>query len=397
MKIRGWVLALTVLTAGIAAAAVCAADRMEKRGAALVVPGTDIVDKISFPTEQESAIDKMSLEEKVAQLFIVTPEALTGGAALTSVDSTLESAYGDCPAGGFILMQGNIETPEQVKELNEDLLEMSREQTGLIPFLGVDEEGGTVARIASDPDFPVENAGNMSDIGKTEDPSKAYQAGAYIGSYLREYGFNVDFAPDADVWSNEANTVVRYRAFSSDPSVAAEMTAAETEGLMGEGIWSVLKHFPGHGNTTEDSHDGFAYSEKTLEELRQCEFLPFEAGIRAGSPFVMVGHISLPEVTGDDLPASLSKTIITELLRGELEFDGVVVTDAMNMGAIAEHYSSAEAAVMAVQAGADMILMPADFEAAYNGILQAVQEGQITEERLDRSVERILDLKLKEE
>ena len=111
----------------------------------------------------------------------------------------------------------------------------------------------------------------------------------------------------------------------------------------------------------------------------------------------MVGHISLPEVTGDDLPASLSKTIITELLRGELEFDGVVVTDAMNMGAVAEHYSSAEAAVMAVQAGADMILMPADFEAAYNGILQAVQEGQITEERLDRSVERILDLKLKEE
>ena len=397
MKIRGWILAVIVLASGAGAAVTCMGRNKERAGAVSGIPETDIAGKVSLPSEQEVIIEKMSLREKAAQLFIVTPEALTGGAALTSVDSALVSAYSDCPAGGFILMQGNIETPEQVKGFNEDLLEMSRERTGLIPFLSVDEEGGTVARIASDPDFPVEDVGDMCEIGKTEDLSKAYQAGACIGGYLREYGFNVDFAPDADVWSNEANTVVRYRAFSSDPSIAAEMTAAETEGLMGEGIWPVLKHFPGHGNTTEDSHDGFAYSEKTLEELRQCEFLPFEAGIRAGSPFVMVGHISLPEVTGDDLPASLSKTIITELLRGELEFDGVVVTDAMNMGAVAEHYSSAEAAVMAVQAGADMILMPADFEAAYNGILQAVQEGQITEERLDRSVERILDLKLKEE
>ena len=258
---------MIVLAAGAGAAVTCMGRNKERAGAVSGIPETDIAGKVSLPSEQEVIIEKMSLREKAAQLFIVTPEALTGGAALTSVDSALVSAYSDCPAGGFILMQGNIETPEQVKGFNEDLLEMSRERTGLIPFLSVDEEGGTVARIASDPDFPVEDVGDMCEIGKTEDLSKAYQAGACIGGYLREYGFNVDFAPDADVWSNEANTVVRYRAFSSDPSIAAEMTAAETEGLMGEGIWPVLKHFPGHGNTTEDSHDGFAYSEKTLEEL----------------------------------------------------------------------------------------------------------------------------------
>ena len=335
----------------------------------------------------------MTIEEKAAQLFIVTPESLTGGPTVTEADDTLEEAYRSLPAGGFIMMQGNIISPEQITELNSRLEEMSLETVGVIPFLSVDEEGGTVTRIASNDSFPVEDVGNMSEIGAAGDSRKAYEAGAYIGKYLRDYGFNLDFAPDADVWNNPENTVVRYRSFSSDPGTASEMTAAAIQGFHSSGIWTALKHFPGHGATAEDSHEGFAWSDRTLDELRQCEFLPFEAGIEAGSEFVMAGHISVPEAAGEDTPASLSEKVISGILRDELGYDGIVVTDAMNMGAVTEHYSSAESAVMAVQAGADVILMPSDLQSAYQGILDAVQEGKITEDRLDESVRRILELK----
>lgn len=373
--------------------------RENEKGEAAMEPEGQEQENASRQTEDskdngvEEILQNMTIEEKAAQLFIVTPESLTGGPTVTEADDTLEEAYRSLPAGGFIMMQGNIISPEQITELNSRLEEMSLETVGVIPFLSVDEEGGTVTRIASNDSFPVEDVGNMSEIGAAGDSRKAYEAGAYIGKYLRDYGFNLDFAPDADVWNNLENTVVRYRSFSSDPGTASEMTAAAIQGFHSSGIWTALKHFPGHGATAEDSHEGFAWSDRTLDELRQCEFLPFEAGIEAGSEFVMAGHISVPEAAGEDTPASLSEKVISGILRDELGYDGIVVTDAMNMGAVTEHYSSAESAVMAVQAGADVILMPSDLQSAYQGILDAVQEGKITEDRLDESVRRILELK----
>ena len=292
-------------------------------------------------------------------------------------------------------MQGNITSPEQIIQFNSDLDQLGRQMTGMPPFLAVDEEGGTVVRIAGNEAFPVENVGNMSEVGASSDRNVAYETGAYIGGYLVQYGFNVDFAPDADVWVNPYNEVVRYRAFSSDPYIAADMVSGAVEGFHSAGICTALKHFPGHGATAEDSHAGFAYSPRTLEELRECEFLPFQAGIDAGSEFVMVGHITLPEVTGTDTPSTLSGAVVTEILRDEMGYDGILITDAMNMGAIAQNYSSADAAVLAVEAGMDMILMPVDFQEAYQGILTAVQDGRITEERLDESVRRIIELKQK--
>ena len=205
----------------------------------------------------------------------------------------------------------------------------------------------------------------------------------------------MDFAPDADVWSNPANEVVRYRAFGSDAQLVSSMVSEAVDGFHSAGICTSLKHFPGHGGTSEDSHDNFAYSDRSLEELRSCEFLPFQAGIEAGSEFVMVGHITLPQIAESDTPATLSKTVVTDILRGELGYTGIVITDAMNMGAIAQNYSADRAAVQAVQAGIDMILMPSDFYSAYQGILDAVKNGEITEQRLDESVKRIIDLKLK--
>ena len=167
------------------------------------------------------------------------------------------------------------------------------------------------------------------------------------------------------------------------------------KGLHTKGMLSTLKHFPGHGDTYEDSHEGKSYVYKTREELENCEWIPFKKGIEAGSDFVMMGHISCPGITGDDTPASLSYTICTEILRDQLGFQGLVITDAMNMGAVANEYASGDAAVRAVQAGAYMILMPADCSAAYAGVRNAVQNGTITEERINESVRNIQAVKNK--
>ena len=173
-------------------------------------------------------------------------------------------------------------------------------------------------------------------MGSTGDSALAYETGVTLGTYLRDLGFNVDFAPDADVLSNPENEVVRYRSFGSDPALVAEMAAAELKGLKEQGVLGCYKHFPGHGATAGDTHAGYAYTDKTLEELMSCELIPFQRGVEEGVSMIMAGHISLPSVVGDDTPASLSSTMITEVLRGQMGYDGIVITDAMNMGAISQ-------------------------------------------------------------
>ncbi len=224
-------------------------------------------------------------------------------------------------------------------------------------FTGVDEEGGTVSRIGSNPAMGTTSFPPMYTIGETKDPNKAYHVGYTIGSECTELGFNLDFAPVADVYSNPENTVIGHRAFSSDANTAAEMVAACVRGFTASGMLCTLKHFPGHGDTLTDSHYGAASTNKTLEELRTTEFLPFESGIQAGAEFVMVGHILTPNITDSSTPASLSPDMIA-ILRNELQFDGIIITDAMNMEAVTDYYSPAEAAVKAIQAGDDMCLTP---------------------------------------
>ena len=193
---------------------------------------------------------------------------------------------------------------------------------------------------------------------------------------------------------NQNNQVVKTRAFSADPQVVSRMANSYAKGLMDERVLSTYKHFPGHGNTSEDTHLGYAYSDKTLEELHEAELIPFIEGIKNGIPLIMTAHISLPQINGDETPASLSKKIVTELLRDALGFTGIIITDALNMGAISDHYSSSEAAIKAIEAGNDMILMPANLYEAYSGVLSAVKEGYITEERIDDSLFRIIKAKL---
>lgn len=339
----------------------------------------------------EESVAGMTLEQKVAGLFFVTPEQLTGvGQAVQAGDGTRE-ALAKYPVGGLIYFKQNIQSEEQIKEMLANTVSYSTFPL----FLGVDEEGGTVARVADA--LKLENVGPMADIGSTGDVQAAYTANETIGSYLASYGFNVDFAPVADVLTNADNKVIGNRAFSDDPQVAADMVASAVQGLQSTGVSACLKHFPGHGDTEGDSHTGAATTERTKEEMQAAEFLPFQSGIAAGVDMVMVGHISAPSLTGgDNIPASISEDVITGVLRNELGYDGIIITDAMNMGAITEYYEADVAAIMALKAGADMVLMPDQFEQAYEGVLKAVQDGTISEERVNDSLKRIYRVKLRD-
>lgn len=343
------------------------------------------------PTPEEIQIQKMTIEEKIAQLFFIMPEALDPtlpeDTKVTAITDTMKNTYKEYPAGGIILFAKNIETPEQLTKLTSDIHALNE----LTPLIGVDEEGGSIARVAKNPNF---NVTKFSSMLATKDADEAYNIGKTIGTYLNQYGFDVDFAPVADVNTNPQNPVIGKRAFSANPENAAKMVAGAIKGFHDANVMTSIKHFPGHGDTQTDTHKGYAETQKTWDEIKNCEMIPFIKGIEAGTDMVMVAHIAAPKVTGDGTPATLSYTLITEKLRGELNFQGVVITDGMNMGAIAQQYDAADAAVKAIQAGVDIILLPENYIEAYNGVLTAVQNGTITEERIDESVMRILHLKL---
>ena len=351
----------------------------------------------SVEVEAGEILESMTLEEKVCQLFMITPEALTGVGTVVQAGTSTKNAIDQYPVGGLIYFSQNLQDPGQTRTMLANTQQYAKERTGFPIFLSVDEEGGQVARVGSNPAFGVEKIGNMSDVGSRGDTQEAYEVGSTIGAYLSDLGFNMDAAPDTDVLTNPNNQVVKYRSFSSDPQLVTEMAASELRGLNEQGIIGMYKHFPGHGGTTDDSHEGYAYVDDTLEELKSGAFVPFQDGIDNGIQVIMVSHISCPNVTGDNTPATLSKMMITDILRNDMGFDGMVITDAMNMGAITAQYSSSEAAVAALNAGVDMLLMPEDFQSAYQGVLGAVKDGTVSEERIDESVRRILELKLEME
>lgn len=345
--------------------------------------------------EHHTEADYLTLEQKVGQLFIVRPDSLLLGLdsntineqnadGVTAVDEEVKNTVHKYYVGGVCLFAKNIVNPNQVIKFNSDLQSVSE-----IPmFITVDEEGGIVARLANNSQFKLpkyKSATAVASSGKTED---ALKMGQTIGGYLKKYGFNMDFAPDADVNTNPSNPVIGTRAFSSDAKIAASMVEAAAEGLRENGILPTLKHFPGHGDTKEDSHSALAVTHKTLAELEACEFLPFEAD--GGMHCVMVGHIAAPNVTGNMIPATLSPELIDLIPDRE---DTLIITDSLSMQAISDTYTSGEAAVQAFLAGCDMLLMPVDFTAAYDAVLQAVRDGVISEERLDESVNKILSYK----
>ena len=342
------------------------------------------------PTEPGSAekarqyIAGMTTREKICQLFIATPEAITGADSVSMAGDQTKAAIEQYPVGGVIYFSDNLIDAEQVKTMIANTQSYSK--TPL--FVGVDEEGGTVARCAEKLGTTV-----FSDMYtyREQGAQTARDNARAIASDIRGFGFNLDFAPVADVWTNPENTVIAERSYSDDYNEAASLVSSAVAGFHEGGVLCSLKHFPGHGDTLEDSHNGLASVGKTADELKSGELLPFKAGIDAGADMVMIGHLTVPAL--DDKPATLSKVIVPTLLRGNLAYNGVTVTDSMMMGAITENYHFDEIVQGIFDADIDLILCPDNLDAYISAIEQKLSDGSITEEQLDTKLMRILTLK----
>ena len=344
------------------------------------------VEPVTAGSAQE-VLAQLSTEEKVAQLFLLSPEALDGAEQVTALSDSARKRLKDCPAGGILFSPGNLEDPDQLTKLMDSLTKAAK-----VPPLFV-IQGEDTSPFAGLSGFQPPQVPTSGAIGATGDPAKAKDAAVALGGFLRELGFHLTLAPVADVTTDPALNV---RAFSSNPEQAAMMISAAAEGFHQAGLGCTLTHFPGIGGAARDAATGFLTTPKTWQEMLTWEIYPFQAGMAGGADAVLVSHLTTPNAAQQgDLPASLSREMITGKLRGELRFARVIVTDSLSDPAITSAYEPGQAALMAFQAGADLLLQPEDLTAAYDTLLTAVKEGTVSQQRLDESVLRILQLKEK--
>lgn len=335
------------------------------------------------PDAAETLLADMTLRGKLCQLLVVQPQMLTGTKTVTAVDDALIAALKEYPVGGFLLAAPHMKTADQLLALTRDL---SRNLPGAL--LAVDEEGGRVGRLM----YSVGTTKLQSMYSyKDEGPRTAYKNAWILAQDLQRFGFNTDFAPVADVWTVKGNIAIGDRAYSDDYDEAAELIASAVKGFHDGGAICCLKHFPGHGSTATDSHEEAAIVQKDPDTLKKEDLKPFVSGIQAGADMVMVGHITVPEI--DDAPASMSRKITTDLLRKELGFEGVIITDGLQMAA-AGGISDGEKALQCLDAGADLLLEIADVQGTIETLEQAVKDGRLKESRIDESVLRVLHLKI---
>lgn len=369
----------------------------------------------------EIMLSTMTLREKVAQMMIAAfrvweeiPEAKDGEQPEKSVKTNvteLNDRIRDMIArnrfGGILLFGQNFQDPAQTLALISDLQTANQAGGGIPQLIFVDQEGGSVNRVP----YSTAGVGNMA-LGASGDPQNARRMAAIHGREIGLLGIHANFAPVVDVNSNASNPVIGIRSFSDDPQTAAQFACAYLAGLHDAGIIAALKHFPGHGNTATDSHTGFPLIGSSYEELKACELIPFQAAIDAGADMVMTAHIQYPQIeketaisvsTGEQvyLPATMSRTILTDILRGDMGFDGLVVTDALDMAAIADNFSLEDTLRLTINAGVDLLILPAVMDAktfqtvdAYvDTAVALVENGAIDEGRINEAVLRILKLK----
>lgn len=331
-------------------------------------------------------LEEMPLEDKVAGLFFVTPEAITGvDVAVKAGDGTKEALM-RYAVGGIIYSKQNIRDAGQFREMLDNTDLYSKYPI----FLGVEEEGGSISPLAAA--GLIDKQSSAAEIGAGGDVGIARQAGSSMGQGLASYGVNVNFAPVGDL-ANVDKSVMEARAYGSEAESVSAYVVNMMEGLQEQGVTACIKHFPCGGGTAADTHEGLAVSDRSAEELRSQELAVFQSSIDSGAQMIMVGHEAVPSLTGDNTPASLSSAVVTDILRSEMGYRGVVITDVMDAKAISEYYSSGQAAVLALKAGCDMILTPENFEEAYEAVLAAVQDGTIAEERINDALRRIYRIK----
>lgn len=336
-------------------------------------------------SKAEQLMKNMTLEEKIGQMLIVYYRA-------SEADSNLVNILNEVKPGGFILFGENFESYEQAKKMIDTI-----NSTSDIPmFMSVDQEGGRVQRIKNLSDANVTIIPSMNRVGNMNDEKLSYDVGRVVGEELRVFGINMDFAPVLDIYSNVDNTVIGNRSFGNTSEIVTKMGLSFAKGLQSTGVIPVYKHFPGHGDTSEDSHYTLPVITKTKEQLEELELIPFKEAIKNNAKVIMIGHLAVPNITGDNTPASLSKKVINDWLKEELGYKGLVITDALNMGALTNDYSKKEIYVNAINAGVDLLLMPSPSKEAVRIIKEAVANGEISEKQIDESVLKILELKCDE-
>lgn len=346
---------------------------------------------VNLDKRAEEILSEMTLDEKIYQMMFVKPETLTGVGLCVAAGQTTNEALEKMPVGGIIYFADNVKDENQFTEMVKNTQSYSK--IGL--FIGVNEEGGTVRQVGSNENLQFDYIEDMADIGKTQDTSKAYEAAKTIAGQISTLGFNVDFAPVADVYKNVNNTTVKRRSFSSDTETVGKMSLAFVYGLQDNNICACLKYFPGQGNVLGNAGDNNGENTTSKDEIFAEEIAAFKKGIDADCDFVMSSHIKAKSLTGTSEPCSFSKSVVTDILKNDQEFENIVITDTLDSSAITNNYSASEAAVKAIEAGNDMILMPTDINEAFNAIKESVKENKIDEKQIDDSVKRILKVKLK--
>lgn len=354
---------------------------------------TEDLDEATLQGMAKDITKDMSLKQKIGQLFMVSVYSLdsSGSKSQTKVTTAMKKTMKKYPVGGILLFSKNVESEKQLKKLTQDLQNASH-----VPlFIAADEEGGTVSRIASKLPDSVTQFPQAREIGETYTDQQIAKMGKEQSKRLKDLGINMNLAPVADVLSNEDNTEIGNRSFGSDAKEVASIVKTLVKSMQKQQISATLKHFPGSGDALGDTHRGAVETKQTIQELRKKEFLPFESGMDADADAVMVSHLILTNVTDEKEPCSLSERVISDILRDEMEYDGLILTDAMNMNSITDNYSSGEAAVKAVKAGVNIVVMPEDLGQAYKAVKSAVKNGRIKESVVDKAVRRIIYTKLK--
>ena len=338
-------------------------------------------EKLSIEEKVNYKMDNLSIDEKIAQMLIVYYIG-------DEYDENLSNIIKEVKPGGFILMSDNITTYDRTLNFVKGM----QNDSDIPMIISTDEEGGSVQRIKEIRDISVTDIPYMYYLGQTKDKNLAYKVGEIIANELRTIGVNLTYAPVMDIYSNPNNTVIGKRSFGSDPNTVYDMATSLKNGIEDNLVNTCIKHFPGHGDTETDSHFEIPIINKTLVELENSDLLPFIKSIN-DTNMIMVGHIALPKITNSSIPASLSKEIVTDLLKNKYNYKGLVITDALNMRSLTNNYSDKEIYTMAINAGVDLLLMPNGSKNAIKYIKEAIDDEEIDINTINESVRKILTYK----